>query len=261
MVATDKGFDVVNASIGGGELLVFQLSSKCSVVGVAQYDGAPRDVEDLAQTSDGNLWAADVGDPDLSRPTAAVWFLNPDADPILFRLEYPDGPHDAAALLVTSDATPVIVTKSSNGVAGLYVPTEQLTGGARTVSLRSAGTLTIKHSGTTGGPPGGQSNQVEVTGGAVSPDGKKVVLRTYTDAYEWDISSKGIASTLTSSQPRRTALAGEPRGEAISYNRDGSKFLTASKERGSPIHEWTPAKPGAAKPSGKPDKAGAAAFR
>ena len=55
-----------------------------------------------------------------------------------------------------------------------------------------------------------------VTGAARSPDGSKVVVRTYADAFEFDVPNGDIVKALTDGKPRATALA-DPFGEAIAY--------------------------------------------
>jgi hypothetical protein len=69
---------------------------------------------------------------------------------------------------------------------------------------------------------------VTVTGAAAAPDGKRVVLRTYADAFEWDVSGD-IVQALTTGEPRVTPLPDEPWGEAITYSADGANFLTVSE--------------------------------
>ena len=69
--------------------------------------------------------------------------------------------------------------------------------------------------------------RIAITGAARSPDGSRVVLRTYADAFEWDVTGGDIVGALTTGKPRVTALA-DPFGEAISYTPDGKSFLTVS---------------------------------
>ena len=71
----------------------------------------PYDVEDLARARDGTFWLADIGDNGLNRSTIAVERLRPDGSATLFRLTYPDGPHDAEALLLTPSGQLFIATK------------------------------------------------------------------------------------------------------------------------------------------------------
>ncbi len=69
--------------------------------------------------------------------------------------------------------------------------------------------------------------RVAITGAARSLDGSRVVLRTYADAFEYDVANGDIVTALTTTTPRVTALA-DPFGEAISYSTDGKTFLTVS---------------------------------
>ncbi len=56
-----------------------------------------------------------------------------------------------------------------------------------------------------------------ITGAAVSPDRSRVVLRTYAEAYEWDVTDGDVVKAITSGVPRVTPLPDEPQGEAIAY--------------------------------------------
>ena len=72
--------------------------------------------------------------------------------------------------------------------------------------------------------------QVMVTGAATSPDRKRVALRTYTTAYEWDVPDGDVVKAITTSTPRVTELPNEPQGESIAYTVDGQQFLTCNDE-------------------------------
>lgn len=259
LAATSSGFAAIND--GGEELSVFQLSNSCAVTDVRTWTGRnfnPADPEDLAVTSDGTTWIADTGDNELSRQTAAMWRIPASGDPVLYRLSYPNGPRDTEAIVMPANGTPVLVTKDPLGRAELYVPVRPLTGAAGTVDLRAAGSLTMTPSGTSGGlDEFGAANQLAITGGAISPDGKRVVLRTYTDAYEWDIPDGGDPAAVLSGsgKPRRTALPDEPQGEAITYSTDSRTFLTASEGSGQPLNKWKPAARSAARDAEKDEAA------
>ena len=58
----------------------------------------------------------------LNRATVALIALRPDGSATLYRLTYPDGPHDAEALLLAPDGTPYIVTKEIAGRERVYRP-------------------------------------------------------------------------------------------------------------------------------------------
>ncbi|SCL70657.1 esterase-like activity of phytase family protein [Micromonospora peucetia] len=230
MVATDDGYVIINDGANDeARRRIFFLDRECSVVRAVPYPSRPRDTEDLAVGGDGTVWVADVGDNDRSRQTLAVWKLPPGADrPVLYRLAYPDGPHDAEALLVTGDGRPVIVTKYS---ATLYAPSAPLRPGT-TAPLVKVGQVQLPASTTSN--PFGALGRTAVTGAATAPDGRRAVLRTYADAYEFDVADGDLITALTSGTPRVTALPDEPQGESITYSHDGRSLLTVSETAGQP---------------------------
>lgn len=241
LVATPSGYAAV--STGGTEVKIYLLDRECAISKTLISPQDPFDPEDLGRTSDGTLWVADIGDNNRERQSLVIWQVNPVSGVATrHRLAYPDGPHDAGALLMAENKVPIIVTKERSGAAKVYTAVQSLSSPSTAVgTLRAAGTLTISASGTSGGPSNlGSAAQLLITGGAVSPDGKRVALRTYTDAYEWDIAGGGIPAALASGKSRRTPLAGEPRGEAISYTAEGGGFLTVSEGEGQSLQQWTP---------------------
>ena len=238
LVADGAGYVVVNdgADEASGRRIFF-LDRSCRVTRAVAYPSRPRDTEDLARGTDGTLWVGDIGDNGKSRDSIGVWRLARGARaPALFRLSYPDGAHDAEALLVGGDGIPVVVTKDPF-TAGVYVPDGPLRAGA-TTPLRRAGEFPIPLSGTSN--PFGFKGRLVVTGGAVSPDGRRVALRTYADAFEFDVpdgagggtTADALVRAVTGGPDRTVALPDEPQGESIAYTRDGARLLTVSEVTG-----------------------------
>jgi hypothetical protein len=246
---SDGGYVVENDSNDqAAAMRVFYLDSKCKVIRAVSYPAAnpARDPEDLAVASNGTLWVADIGDnltnaPKDRRETVALWKV-PAAGgtPVIYRLAYPDGPHDAEALLFGTGDVPVIVTKDPSGTATIYQPSEPLQPNTiKGVPLNKVGGWQPKHTGTSNFL--GAAGQILVTGAAQSPDRKRFVLRTYSDAYEWDAPDGDIVKAMKR-QPRVTALPDEPQGEGIAYSPDGKSFLTCSDQAGpSRILRYQPA--------------------
>jgi hypothetical protein len=228
MVATGSGYTVVNNGSGlDSHKKIFILDSKCAVSKTVGFSGnGANDPEDLAVAKDGTLWVADIGDGDKSRDTIALWKLaKGSTTPVIYRLSYPDGRHDAGALVMGTNGTPVIVTKDAT-TPRLYSPVGALQTG-KTVKLQKVGTFTLPK--TTTSNPLAAVGRLVVTGGAVSPDGSKVTLRTYADAIEFDVSNGNLVDSIVKGVPRITPLPDEPRGEAITYSADGTTFLTVSQ--------------------------------
>ena len=155
---------------GGNEVVVHILDAACQVVDVRTAAVDPYDPEDLALAADGTIWLADVGDNQGDRPTVALLALRADGTTGVYRLAYPDAPHDAEALLLAPDGTPYIVTKEVLGASAVYRPVAALVDGG-TVGLTEVARVNLTITGTAGGPVG-RAGQLMVTGGAVSGDGR-----------------------------------------------------------------------------------------
>lgn len=224
-----SGLAVVDGGVwavddGGREVRVHRLDG-CEIVETRTADVDPYDVEDLAVGPDGSLWLADTGDNERDRETVAVIVLEPGGGARLHRLAYPDGPHDAEALLVDAAGVPHVVTKEAGGVAGIYRPAAPPEGTGPTPLVR-AGEVVLPVSDTEGGPLGSIGTRT-VTGAAAGPG--VVALRTYTDAWLFPAGPDLVAAL--SGDPVRVPLPDEPQGEAIAFTADGT-LLSASEARG-----------------------------
>jgi hypothetical protein len=211
---------------GGDHVAVYLMDAACQVVDVHTAQADPYDPEDLALGADGTVWLADTGDNNASRPTVALIALRPDGSTSIYRLTYPDGPHDAEALLLAPDGTPYLVTKEILGASGVYRPASVPVDGG-TVALSKVAAVNVTFSGTSGGPVG-RAGQLLVTGGAVATDGSALALRTYTDAYVWPLTGSDVAGALAA-VPARIALPDSPQGEAISFSADNRNLVVASE--------------------------------
>jgi hypothetical protein len=255
---------------GGRRLQVLVLRRDCTVQRVITAAVDPYDIEDLALDRDGRLWLADIGDNDRRRETVALHVLAQDGSPpLLYRLTYPDGPHDAEALLLDRDGVPYVVTKETLGSSGVYRPATALAVPGPT-PLELVTRVRFGRTATPGGPVAGIGSML-VTGGASSADGRVAALRTYTDAYLFDVGDSDLVTAL-GREPVRVPLPNESQGEAIAFEPDGT--LLSGSERADagpqpiravpgatalvPAAELTPtsvAPPAAAGPSG-PNRVG-----
>ena len=257
IVATKTGFIVVNDSTQVvTHKRVFFLDTKCKIVNEVTYSGkGPLDTEDLVLSPDSKtVWIADTGDNSYNkddgtrRERIALWSMPVDGskEPQLHRLTYPPGDyHDSEALLLSGDGTPLIVTKEIGKAAGIYQPSGPLQVNNETgVPLRRVGQITVSATTTSGNPYARIGNKT-IDGGAVAPTGAKVVLRTYTDALEWDVTNGDVLGAIQK-KPRITGLPNETLGEAITYSADGKSFYTVSDMSGDTdaanyILQYTPA--------------------
>lgn len=214
---------------GGRRTSVYRLDlTGCAVIDTRSADIDPYDTEDLARGPDGELWVGDVGDNARTRDTVAVIVLREAGDERLHRLTYPDGPHDAEALVVDAAGIPFVITKDA-GSAGIYrtaAPPE----GIGPTPLERVGDLVLPASDSVGGPLGGLGSRV-VTGAALSADGRVLAVRTYTDAWLYAVpDGDGDVAAALRGAPVRVPLPGEPQGEAVAFTADGT-LLSGSESR------------------------------
>jgi hypothetical protein len=190
-----------------------------------------RDWEDISRGPGATLWLGDIGDNSASRDRGLLVHRVPEPagtasatlTPTTYRLRYDDGPKDAEALLVTPQGRVLVVQKTLGSAAGVY---------ANDLPLRPGGVVNLLHRV-------GEVHVPMVTGGDVSPDGRRVVLRNYTAAYEWDVRGGDVVAALTT-EPERVPLPGSPQGEGITYSRDGRALLTSSEGKAGPVYELRP---------------------
>jgi hypothetical protein len=249
LVATPDGYvSIVDSQFDPDQVVIVYLDQACGVVRTEGYPTPPRDPEDLAVAPDGALWVADIGDNITAsehRSTIALWRIPPEGGAaVIHRLTYPDGPHDAEALLFAAGGTPIVVTKELGDTAYLYQSAVPLVpDSAEGVPMRLVGELHPTISGSTATDLGGLVEAM-VTGAAMSPDRTRVALRSYADAYEWDVPDGDVVKAITTTEPRITPLPGETQGEAIAYTVDGQSLVTISDAAGpTPILRYPSAAP------------------
>jgi hypothetical protein len=255
IVATKSGYIVIDDSTDvSSHKRVFYLNDKCAVAKSVAYSGnGPRDTEDMILSPDGKtLWIADTGDNTKVRDTVSLWSMPADgsSSPKIHRLAYPAGDkHDAEALLLNGDGTPIIVTKEIGKAAGVYTPAGALkTNNTEGVPLKRVGEVTVPATDT----PANELSRLgrgSIDGGAVAPGGGKVVLRTYTDALEFTVTGGDVLAAIKG-KPVVTPLPNEIFGEAITFGADGKTFATVSDMEGQSgsnyILSYVPAVPVAA---------------
>lgn len=218
LVADDQHWYAIND--GGTAATVYVMGKDCQVQD--QITGAvdPYDVEDLARGADGTFWLSDTGDNDEDRDTIALISLTPAGVATIHRLIYPDGKHDAEALLLDRAGVPYVITKNPLGTADVYRPAGALAVPGPT-PLEKVTTVRLTSTDTPGGPVPGLVGSVTVTGAAASADGTAIALRTYTDAYLFPVRDGDVVGALAAS-PVRVPLPNEAQGEAIAFQPDGS---------------------------------------
>jgi len=212
----------------------------CTVPGASNVDW-----EDLAtgRDTDGvdSVWLADIGDNGRARGEVRIYRVDEPAigqaaelatnRPDVWRLRYPDGPHDAESLV----ADPVrhrlyVVTKELLGHSEVFeVPAAP--DPSRVRPMTRIGTVDFSFTGTPGGP--NPIGQLTATGATSSADGTELAIRTYTDAYLWRVSGGDVAAALRR-RPVRVPLPPQPQGEGIAF--DGADLLLDGEGVGTAVY-------------------------
>ena len=175
------------------------------------------------------LYVGDIGDNLAVRPSIVVYRVpepaagaapGPTAPAEALTLRYPDGAHDAEALLVHPSSGDVYVV-AKEGAPGVYVARAPLAPGSPK-TMEKVATL----------PIGGPTVLSSVTGGDIAPDGRRVALCTYAQGFELVLPEAGAAfDDVWSQPPQPVALGPRPQGEAIAYRPDGKALVTTSERR------------------------------
>ena len=235
LVVTSTGYVAISDSNTDKRAIrVWFLDRGCHLVRSIAYPTAAYDPEDAAVGRDGTIYVADIGDNGSRRSSIGLWRIAPGSTrPHLYRFRYPDHAHDAEALLLAADDSPIFVTKEP-GVSHLFVPTGPADPRGRPVALREVGMFTPVATGTPNGL--GIAGNLLVTGGANAPDRTSVVLRTYSDAYVWDVPDGDVVAAITTTSPRIVPLPGEPQGESVAFDPTGTRLYTVSDRESLPVH-------------------------
>ena len=175
-----------------------------------------RDWEDLASARCGEetcLYIADTGDNQESRERITIYQV-PVPEPgstttqpaTAIHARYPDGPHDAEALVVTRKAGTFFITKEA--------PTRVYTFAA---SQNPGETGTLRFFRTLNG-------MSRITGGAVSPDERWVALRSNRTLFLYTLDT-----FLDGGEPARIDLRpfNEPQGEGVTFGSDADLYLVS----------------------------------
>jgi len=227
---------------------IYAFDTRGNSLGIFRVTGAQaRDWEDMAagpgpDANKSYLYLGDIGDNNEARDEIVVYRV---AEPALtaatrkstkarpastepaeaIRLKYPDGKHDAEALLVHPTTGNIyIVNKVPIANPTVYEATAPFTSG-KVTTMKRLGEIRVPS--IFGGV---------VTGGSISPDGRRVALCDYFQGYEIVLpaSSKDFNDVW---KQRMTGfdLGKRKQGESITYRLDGKAFLATSEGKQSPL--------------------------
>jgi hypothetical protein len=209
-------------------------------------DATNVDWEDLAVAPDAagtpSVWLADIGDNDAVRDEVQLYRVDePRVDmtrtdvvahtrsPDVWRLRYPSGPVNAESLAVAPNGRAYIVTKASDGHSVVYAVPHR-PDAQRIQQLRRIGSITFHSHG--GLIPA--RLQMLATGATLSPNGRLLVIRTYTDAYVWHVRRGDVAAAIKP-RPERVAIPLQLQGEGVCF--DGRSLVLDSEGKVTPVYQ------------------------
>lgn len=210
----DLGY-VINDS--GQAQVVFAVTiSTGEVVGATTVtNGEWRDSEALSIDDDGTLWVADTGDNLVTRTDAALYAFDEPGpgDSTVSATRYPvtydTGSTDVETLLIQPGTGAKFLISKGFVSGDVYALPEPLSSSAANVAERVSSAPAV------------------VTDGAFTPDGTRVLLRTYVDVREVDPASW--------EQTRSIATPPMDQSESLAVERDGRSFLIGSEGAASPL--------------------------
>ena len=182
------------------------------------------------------IYIGDIGDNQHQRRSIQVYRVEePNLKATIsrpaetIRLVYPDGAHDAEALLVhpkTGDLYIVIKSRERDSVYKAKAP----------LSTKTA--ITLQHVADLRLPEGSLLTMLvgRVTGGDISPDGRKVILCDYERAWEAEARDDEFDS-VWKAEWRMIDLGQRHQGEAVAYRKDGKAVLATSEGKEFPLVE------------------------
>jgi len=232
----------------GNDAMIYAMSTEGRHLGAWRVEGAQNlDWESIAGYRDPNgrcfLLLGDIGDNDevrsevelyrVAEPTASTETARSNsASPLLtepaqsMKFTYPNGSNDAETLLVhpwTGDI--YVVTKKKSGPAGVFRMQPAFGTGTAVMSEKVIDVSVPSE------PVG------HLTGGSISPDGRRVMLCDLEGGYEL-VLPEGVTDPAAVWQQQAVAvdLGDRKQGEGVSYGRDGLTLYASSEKKNSPLY-------------------------
>jgi hypothetical protein len=234
--------DVLWLNNDGGSGRLVAVSTTGKLVALVTCRAKLDDVEEIAigpgptEAAD-YLYLGDIGDnSQRRREIRIVRFPEPDLNgergQLLdvdkaeeFRLVYPDGPHDAEAMLIDSvERELFIVTKEKNKARLYSIPLNKLRAGANEKLVKSA-TLEVE----------------DISAASVSRDGRRILMRREKDGWLWPREKGERLVDALAREPEKVPVLGKKQaanGEAIGFSASGKSYFTVSEGKKQSIYEF-----------------------
>jgi len=216
---------------------VYALDATGKHLGVFGLTGAkPGDYEDIAvgpgpDASLTYVYVGDIGDNAVTRATVRVFRFAEPAIPTggaplsstvavdTLTITYPDGPHNAEALLLDPLTRDLLIVTKNGGLASVFRVSGTFAPGA---------TVTAE--------PIAKIDAGVVSSGDISPDGREIVVKTDSAGGKLFRRPEGVSlAAAFATPPCAIKVKTEVNGEALGFAADGSGYYTTSETAHQPI--------------------------
>jgi hypothetical protein len=230
------------------ETKVYAINEKAQLLGTCNLKGAQAyNWEDIAlgpgpEPNQPYLYLGDIGDNSAKRPEIVVYrVLEPKVDAVTpfgqmtigpadaLRFIYPDGPRDAETLIVDPLTRDLYIISKRDLIPKVYRAAYPQSTTQRT-KLEQVAVLPFASF---------------PTGGDVSPDGRRVLVRGYFHVALWNRPAGEPLWHAFSSKPAALPVANEPQGEGICFDSQGKGYFTISEGLHPTLYYFAPAEPNA----------------
>jgi hypothetical protein len=169
----------------------------------------------LAETGDNDAVYADYAIYRFPEPSATADSIS-QVDRI--RFIYPDGPHDAEAILVEPETLDIYLITKREVRSRIYKLTYPYSTSSVNMAV-AAGSLPYNY----------------VVSAAIQPDGKGIAVKDYLNIYYYPRNTGETLSAVLSKAYTKLPYILEPQGEAIGFSIDGNYYFTLSEKTSSAV--------------------------
>ncbi len=168
-----------------------------------------------------------IPEPVASAETAKSNTANPlaTAPAEVIRVAYPNGKNNAETIMVHPQTGDIyIVTKKKTGPAGVF-RIKPAFGSTELVRSEKLADISVPSK-----PEG------LLTGGSISPDGKRVMLCDVKGGYELVLPDGAAPDAIWTQKPVNVDIGDRKQGEGVSYGRDGMSLYASSEKKNTPLY-------------------------
>jgi hypothetical protein len=218
---------------------VFVVATTGKLVARVRIPAAIDDVEDIAigpgpESGKDYVYLGDIGDNDEKRrEIRLVRFIEPALTPAdgkeisaenveSIRLLYPDGPHNAEALMIEQQTGDIYMATKEKARTRLYRAAASKLSGNLPVALEFVAHL----------------NVADISAGDISRSGDKIILRKENQGWLWSRRPGESLAAAFKRAPRPVVVLTDGQsqnGESVGFSPDGTSYYTLSEGKRQPI--------------------------